>query len=128
MGFVEASGEGFRRYFDFRTRSSRSEFWWFTLFVVIVSIIATVIDTTLFNTSWDDTGMVNGLWTFATIIPSIAIAVRRLHDIDRSGWWVLLWFVFLIGWVVLIVWHCTKGTDGINRFGDDPLGSYDIFD
>ena len=128
MDFVEASGEGFRRYFDFSTRSSRSEFWWFTLFMMIVSIIASIIDVTLFNTSWGDTGILNGLWSLATIIPSISIGVRRLHDIDRSGWWVLLWFVILIGWIVLIVWHCKKGTDGINRFGDDPLGSYDIFD
>jgi uncharacterized membrane protein YhaH (DUF805 family) len=59
------------------------------------------------------------LFWLATTIPSIAVQVRRLHDIDRSGWWLLLAFVPLIGALVLIVWFCTKGTQGYNRFGAD---------
>jgi hypothetical protein len=52
---------------------------------------------------------------------SVAVGIRRLHDIERAGWWQLLWLVPLIGWIVLIVWACTKGTAGENRFGADPL-------
>ena len=69
MDFVEAAGEGFRRYFDFSTRSSRSEYWWFSLFVTIVSIACSTIDSTVLNTSLGDTGVVAGLWSLATIIP-----------------------------------------------------------
>lgn len=129
MDFIPASGEGFRRYFDFKTRSSRSEFWWFSLFLFLVGVVAMVIDVAVFRVSWDGNGPVGIIWSLATFIPSISIAVRRLHDIDRSGWWVLLWFAIIIGWIVLLVWHCQKGTDGPNRFGDDPLGEpMSVFD
>jgi uncharacterized membrane protein YhaH (DUF805 family) len=64
---------------------------------------------------------INSLVNLALFLPSLAVSVRRLHDLDRSGWWILLVFVILIGWIVLIVWNCTKGTPGPNRFGPDPL-------
>jgi uncharacterized membrane protein YhaH (DUF805 family) len=56
-------------------------------------------------------------------IPSIAVGVRRLHDIDRSGWWWLLWFVPIVGWIIMLIWVCSGGTAGMNRFGRDPLGA-----
>lgn len=129
MDFIAASKEGFIRYFDFRTRSSRSEYWWFTLFVILVSIVAAIIDMTLFSVDADGDGPAGIIWSLATIIPGIALAVRRLHDINRSGWWYLLIFAIIIGWIVLLIWFCTEGTDGSNRFGEDPLGSWaDTFD
>jgi uncharacterized membrane protein YhaH (DUF805 family) len=63
----------------------------------------------------------NSLASLALLLPSLAVAVRRLHDIDRTGWWILLWFIPIIGWIILIIWHCTAGTPGPNRFGQDPL-------
>lgn len=129
MDFIEASKEGFIRYFDFRTRSSRSEYWWFALFLTLISIVAIFADALLFSTPLDGDGPIGWVWTLATIIPSISIGVRRLHDIDRSGWWYLLIFAILIGWIVLLIWFCTKGTEGDNRFGADPLNSWaDTFD
>ena len=129
MGFIEASGEGFRRYFDFRTRSSRSEFWWFSLFATLVSIVMLFVDANVFGIPLGDDGPAAGIWSLITFLPSISIAVRRLHDTNRSGWWYLLIFAILIGWIVLLVWFCTEGTEGENRFGDDPLGdAMDVFD
>jgi uncharacterized membrane protein YhaH (DUF805 family) len=63
---------------------------------------------------------INALVNLALILPSIAVGVRRLHDIDRTGWWLLLLFT-IIGIILLIVWYCTKGTTGSNRYGPDPL-------
>jgi uncharacterized membrane protein YhaH (DUF805 family) len=58
----------------------------------------------------------------ATQLPLLSVEVRRLHDLDRTGWWLLLVFIPLIGWIVLFVWFCMRGTTGKNRFGEDPLG------
>ena len=55
-------------------------------------------------------------------LPTLAVQVRRLHDLDRSGWWILISLIPLVGAIILLVWACTKGTDGENRFGSDPLG------
>ncbi len=61
------------------------------------------------------------IFSIATIVPSLAVQVRRLHDIDKSGWWILISFIPIIGAIWLIVWFCLKGTEGDNRFGSDPL-------
>ncbi len=71
------------------------------------------------------TTVVSPLFGLATFLPSIAIGVRRLHDLDRSGWWLLLVFIPLIGAIVLLIWYCAKGTAGPNRFGPDPLATVD---
>ena len=65
-------------------------------------------------------GPISALVSLGLFLPGLAVAVRRLHDVDRSGWWLLLAFVPLIGIIVLIVWWCTEGTRGPNRFGPDP--------
>jgi len=61
------------------------------------------------------------IFNLAILVPLITVHVRRLHDIDWSGWWYLLWFAIIVGWIVVIRWAVTKGTEGPNRFGDDPL-------
>ncbi|HEY2403027.1 MAG TPA: DUF805 domain-containing protein [Steroidobacteraceae bacterium] len=117
MGFVQAISTGFTKYVNFRDRACRSEFWYWALFLNIVSIVALIIDGAL-NTHL-------GLTVFflVTYIPNIAIGVRRLHDLDASGWWILLSFIPIIGMIALLIWFATKGTDGPNRFGQDPLES-----
>jgi uncharacterized membrane protein YhaH (DUF805 family) len=117
MGFGQAISAGFIKYVNFRDRACRSEYWYWTLFTIIAGIVAAIIDAKL------NTQLVSGLFDLVTLIPSLAIAVRRLHDLDRSGWWLLLSFVPLIGFIVLLVWYATKGTDGPNRFGPDPLAA-----
>ena len=67
-------------------------------------------------------GLFSDLTWLAVLLPSIAVQVRRLHDIDRTGWWWWIVLVPLLGWILLLVWDCTPGTEGPNRYGDDPLG------
>lgn len=108
-------------YFGFEGRASRSEYWWFTLFVVLLGIVTSIIDGILGTVTANGVGLISSIASLALIIPSIAVAVRRLHDTDRSGWFYLLNFIPIIGWIVLIVFFVQQGTNGRNRFGDDPL-------
>jgi uncharacterized membrane protein YhaH (DUF805 family) len=118
MTFQEAIASGLSRYVDFDTRSSRSEYWYWALFAFLVSLVANIIDGVIFGGP-----ALAGLVGLALIIPGIAVAVRRLHDIERSGWWFLIVFVPLIGVLVLIYWFVQVGTSGDNEFGSDPLGA-----
>ena len=116
MDFTSAIKSGFSNYANFSGRASRSEYWYFTLFSVIVNIGASLIDQIL------GIYIVAGLAGIALIVPGLSIAWRRLHDLDKSGAWWFIWFT-CVGIIVLFVWFVTKGTAGPNRFGPDPLGS-----
>jgi uncharacterized membrane protein YhaH (DUF805 family) len=120
MNFTEAIKSGFQNYANFNGRNQRSAYWFWVLFTVIGGIVTGLLDVAIMGSeSWMP---INSLFTLGTIIPSLAVAARRLHDIDRSGWWQLLHFVPLIGTIVLIVWWASRGTPGPNRFGPNPLG------
>ncbi|MGR3363885.1 MAG: DUF805 domain-containing protein [Maritimibacter harenae] len=127
---MEAVRTVFSKYATFTGRARRAEFWWFVLFYIIVNFILGLIDSVLFGTTTTtetsfsaetDTPILSGIFWLATIIPYIAVGVRRLHDTNRSGWWLLLGFIPLIGAIILIVWFATGGDRGRNRFGDDPI-------
>ena len=107
--------EAVKKYAVFSGRSRRKEYWLFFLLLTILNIVAMLIDRAM--------GMatLQGIVVLGLLIPNIAVSVRRLHDRDKSGWWVLLIFIPLIGAIILIVWFCLRGTVGKNRFGDDPL-------
>jgi uncharacterized membrane protein YhaH (DUF805 family) len=128
MNFSQAIASGFSNYVNFATRAARSEFWFWALFSFIVGSVATFLDFAVFmDFDWEtllDASLspFNTVVDLALFLPSLAVSVRRLHDIDRTGWWMLLIFT-IIGIVLLIVWFCTKGTDGPNRFGPDPLAT-----
>ena len=117
MGFGQAISAGFSKYINFRDRASRSEYWFWILFYTIGAIATGVIDLAL------GVQVTSGVFGLVMIIPNISVAVRRLHDRDYSGWWYLLVFIPLIGWIILLIWYVTKGTDGPNRFGPDPLAA-----
>jgi uncharacterized membrane protein YhaH (DUF805 family) len=118
MQFQDAIRSGFRNYVGFSGRAPRSEFWYWQLFVVLVAVAASILDSGFLPES--DVGPISAVTSLVLLLPGIAMAIRRLHDIDRTGWWVLL-ALTLIGAILLIVWACFKGTDGSNRFGPDPL-------
>jgi len=121
MNFGEAIASGFQNYVNFSSRASRSEYWYWVLFTVVVNIGTAVVDAVVFPTR--DIAPINTLAMLAVLVPSFAVAVRRLHDIDRTGWWVLIAFT-VIGACLLLYWNCLKGTDGDNRFGPDPLAGH----
>ena len=114
MNFVDAIKSGFGNYVGFSGRAARSEFWYWTLFSLIADIVAGIID------AFVGLGFVGLVVSLALLLPSIAVAIRRLHDLGRAGWWFLLVFTG-IGAIVLLVWDCMKSTTGPNRFGTDPL-------
>lgn len=114
MGFAGAIRTCFAKYVTFSGRAARPEYWYWVLFGVLVSIVLAIVD---FAVIGAQVGILHDLFSLATILPSIAVATRRLHDIDRSGWWQLLFFVPLVGAIILIVWLCRRGTLGANSFG-----------
>jgi uncharacterized membrane protein YhaH (DUF805 family) len=114
MGFSEAVRTCFSKYATFSGRAPRSEFWFFILFGVIVQLVGEIIDKA------SDSPIVGAIIALVLLLPTIAVSVRRLHDIDRTGWWYLLVFTVIL-WILLLVWYCMRGTVGPNRYGPDPL-------
>ena len=115
MDFTSAIKSGFSNYANFSGRASRSEYWYFTLFSVIVNIGASLIDQIL------GIYIVAGLAGIALIVPGLSMAWRRLHDIDKSGWYVLIYLIPFIGGIIMLVMCATAGTEGKNQFGEYPL-------
>jgi uncharacterized membrane protein YhaH (DUF805 family) len=116
--------EPYKRYFDFQGRSSRKEYWMFYLLFVIVSVVASV----LMAATGSPDGMVSmlvmallGIFVLGSFIPSLAVSFRRLHDTDRSAWWLLIALLPFIGGLVLLVFNVLPGTPGDNRYGPSPL-------
>jgi uncharacterized membrane protein YhaH (DUF805 family) len=120
MSFKDAISYCFRNYVNFSGRAARSEYWYWTLFIFLLWIVAWLIDMTVFGFNTTGVNPMTVIAMLATLLPSLAVSVRRLHDIDREGWWVLL-VLTGIGYVVLLAWGFMRGTVGANRFGPDPL-------
>ena len=116
MDFQTSINTCFKKYAVFSGRASRSEFWFFVLFGILGGIITTIIDTIILGYTVEEGGPINLIFSVALLIPSIAVTARRLHDIDKSGWWQLLWFT-VIGGILLIIWHATEGENKKNEFG-----------
>ncbi len=102
ISFGKAISIGWKKYADFEGRATRSEYWYWVLFYILC----------FYPTL--------GIGAVVLFIPSIAVAVRRLHDIGMSGWWYLLGLVPLIGWIFLIIWYCTPSQEGENEYGPEP--------
>jgi len=121
VGFFGSIALGFQRYFDFKGRSSRPEYWWWVLFTIIMAIGIQLMEYLVFGD--DSKRILSTIWELTILIPSLSLGVRRLHDINRSGWWLLLWFAILIGWIVLFVWTIRRGDEGDNKYGGAPIQS-----
>ncbi len=114
MGMAEAVRSVLSQYATFSGRARRSEYWWFVLASVIASVVASIVDTAL------GVSIVSLILTLSLLIPSLALGVRRLHDIGKSGWWILIGLIPLVGAIVLIVFFCTDSERGPNRWGPSP--------
>ena len=124
MSFTESIGTCFRKYVDANGRASRSEFWYFQLFLIVIGTVASWVDSAVFGTGLGETGMVSTVISLGTLLPAICVSARRLHDVGegKTGWWILI-SVTCIGLIPLIIWYATKGTSGSNEHGDDPLAA-----
>ncbi len=112
-----------KRYAQFTGRARRAEFWYFTLFYLLIYVGLAIVDALTGMLRMESgLGLLSGIFALAALIPSIAVAVRRLHDTNRSGWWVLMGFVPLIGLIVLLVFYFQEGTAGDNQYGPNPKG------
>lgn len=113
------------KYATFSGRAQRSEFWWFVLFILATNAVLNVLDRMFFGIAADGqpVSVLGALFSLGIFIPNIAVGVRRLHDLDKSGWWYLLVLIPIIGFLVLLYFFVQKGSDGPNRFGADPLAS-----
>ena len=139
VGFVDAVKMFFGRYTDFKGRSSRSEYWWWALANFLITLVpmfllmgsmdmeaAAMGDYSSVGGIWF---IILGIWWLITLIPSIALVVRRFHDLNQTGWLYLGFLIVMIIPIVgllavigMIVWFCMRGTVGPNKYGEDPLG------
>ena len=114
LPFADAVRSVLTQFATFTGRARRSEYWWFALFSLGLSVAASVLDTVI------GTSVVELVVGLGMILPSFALSVRRLHDIGRSGWWLLIGLVPLAGAIILIVFACTDSERGANRWGPSP--------
>ena len=115
--------EALRKYAVFSGRARRKEYWFFILFNILIAAGLTLIDT--FVGTYDTlrgVGLLSGLYSLGMLLPSLAVGVRRLHDIGRTGWWLLIGIVPLIGPIVLLVFAVLESQPGDNQYGPNPIG------
>ena len=105
-----------KQYAVFSGRARRTEYWMFVLCNVIVMLLLGMMDKLIGG----DNELISSIYSLAVLLPSLAVAARRLHDTDRSAWWLLLGLIPIIGTLVLIYFMVCNGQQGPNRFGDDP--------
>ncbi len=114
--------EAWKRYTDFKGRSSRAAYWWPFLLTIIISFVLGGISASVFGTASDEAGPLEWIYQLAWLCPGIALGVRRLHDIGRNGWWLLVALTG-VGVIVLIFWACRRGDTGTNAWGPPPGNS-----
>ena len=135
MNFIQSISTCMRKYVTFSGRATRSEFWWFYLFTVLVNLVATSQASSFVPTLLDGQDMTENessyflnnffflylstITSLILLLPSLAVAVRRLHDVGRSGWWILIAFT-VIGIIPLLIWYVTDTKDEENVYGPNP--------
>ena len=109
MNFQDAIKLCFQKYADFSGRAKRPEFWWFVLFCIVVSLLLEVVGSYI---SW--------AFSLATLVPSLAVGARRLHDTNKSGWLQLIWIIPILGWIYMIYLLVQDGDAADNQYGAPP--------
>jgi len=110
IGLIQAIQLGFQNYANFSGRSNRSEYWWWTLFVVVIYFALNFLGAIV-----PLLGIVTSLFGLVTLLPGLALGARRMHDIDKSGWYLLLWLLPIIGWIWFLILACQRGTEGPDK-------------
>jgi uncharacterized membrane protein YhaH (DUF805 family) len=114
MTFAQAIEAGFKNYVNFNGRARRSEYWYWFLFQILAQIVLSIVD------AITGIGFLTIVFALATIVPGIAVSVRRMHDIDKSGWYLLIGLIPIVGAIILIIWFVKEGTPGQNQYGPSP--------
>lgn len=105
----------------FKGRARRKEYWYFVLFNTIISILLSLIDTYVLETNAETgVGILGGLYSLAVFLPSLGVLIRRLHDTGRSGWWIFINLIPLIGSIILLVFLVEDSKPGDNQYGPNP--------
>tara|TARA_Y100000385_G_scaffold272694_1_gene313790 strand:+ start:234 stop:620 length:387 start_codon:yes stop_codon:yes gene_type:complete len=126
MKFQSAITHCFKNYGSIKGRAPRSEFWWFTLFLILASILMSLIDVAIFGLDRvmgeDFVFALNlsNIFMALTFIPAFTVTFRRLHDVNKSGKWLFI-YLTIIGAFLILYWNIKKGDEGENRFGSNPL-------
>ena len=116
MNFPQAIESGFRKYAVFSGRSSRSAYWWWFLFAFLAGIAAQILDAIISTAP-----VINAIVALGLLLPGLAVAVRRLHDRGKSGWWLFIGVIPIIGAIILLVWFVKEGDMGENGYGPEPM-------
>ena len=112
-----------KQYSDFSGRARRKEYWMFVLFNLIISVVLSFVDSAIGSSSAESgMGILGSIYALAIFLPGLAVTVRRLHDTNRSGWWVLIGLIPIIGAIVLIVFLVFDSNPGQNQYGDNHRG------
>lgn len=111
-----------RNYIGFGGRARRKEYWMFFLVNMVLATILGIVDNISGLQIAGKEDALRMIYNLLIFLPSLAVQFRRLHDTDRSAWWILLWLVPIVGWLIILVFNCQNGTQGTNKFGSDPKG------
>ncbi len=135
MNMTQAVRSVLQQYVGFSGRARRAEYWWWTLAVLLAMVVTNFLDVLFFaqnvtiqtgvgSVSAEHDGPLSAILSLAVFLPGLAVSVRRLHDVDKSGWWFLIILVPIFGFFYLLYLFIQQGTDGPNQFGTDPLTDF----
>ncbi len=119
MSFMDAVKSCFSQYVGFKGRARRSEYWYFCLFEIVVDVVLSVL---MSVTGARIFGILSGIFGLACLLPGLAVAIRRMHDIGKSGWFILCGLIPVVGFILLIVWAAKDSAPGENQYGPNPKG------
>ncbi len=112
--------QALKKYTVFTGRARRKEYWFFVLFNLLISAALSIVDNITGTSSGYGAGLLGGIYALAVLLPAIAVTIRRLHDTGRSGWWILILLVPVVGCIVLLVFMVLEGQPGDNQYGPSP--------
>lgn len=127
MNFIYAIKNFFSKGFDFKTRASRSDYWFAQLFLVSVGLCLGLIESLFGIFPNSEQSILSQIFSFAVLIPSYSVLVRRLHDVGISGWWIFISFT-IIGLIPILYWTLKKGSNGSNKYGSDSIENSNLTD
>lgn len=112
-----------KKYVEFNGRARRKEYWMFALINIVIMIAIAIVENVAGIAGEDGSGLISNLYSLAVLLPSLAVGARRLHDIGKSGWWLLINFIPIIGWIWILVYFCRDSQPGDNEYGPNPKGA-----